>query len=451
MRAAFRLLAASCALIAGLTLPIQAHDVPAEVTVVAFVQPSGQTLRVVARLPVAALTPRGFLFGEFVVPTRADGLVDLMKIDPVLTSTANTVAKLFVLREGERILPLEVVRAARLSTPGDRAFASYDVAVAHVTAPLDRTAGLEPDEGYFDAVLDYRITSDQSDFSLEPHVKALAGKVHLALRFLPPGGGVRAYDVDGDSGTFRLDPRWYHAAFGFIRSGFAHILDGTDHLLFLICLVIPGRRLRSLVPVVTAFTVAHSVTLMASAYGLAPDGRWFSPAVETLIAASIVYMAVENIVVASPRRRWIATFLFGLIHGFGFSFILSDTLQFAGSHLITSLLAFNVGVELGQLFVLSLAVPALTLLFRYGVSERAGAIVLSLIVAHVGWHWMIDRGSQLTSASWAAVAGSAAIPWLLTIVVVVSLMCLVHPRTRHLLRLDANGSPSRGITGDAAA
>ena len=84
-----------------------------------------------------------------------------------------------------------------------------------------------------------------------------------------------------------------------MKLGFTHILDGIDHLLFLFCLVIPFRRFRALVAVVTAFTVAHSITLFASAYDLAPDALWFPPLIETLIATSIVYMALENIVGAS--------------------------------------------------------------------------------------------------------------------------------------------------------
>jgi hypothetical protein len=84
-------------------------------------------------------------------------------------------------------------------------------------------------------------------------------------------------------------------------------------------------------------------------------------------------------------------FGFGLIHGFGFSFALRETLQFAGTHLLTSLLSFNVGVELGQLLVLSLMIPVLSLLFRYVVAERMGTIILSALVAHTGWHWMVER------------------------------------------------------------
>ena len=136
------------------------------------------------------------------------------------------------------------------------------------------------------------------------------------------------------------------------------------------------------IPIVTAFTVAHSITLIASAYQLAPGALWFPPLIETLIAMTIFYMALENIVGVRPAARWVVTFAFGLVHGFGFSFVLEHTLQFAGSHLLTSLLAFNIGVELGQLLVLAILVPLLNLLFKHVVAERMGTIILSVIVGH---------------------------------------------------------------------
>ena len=200
-----------------------------------------------------------------------------------------------------------------------------------------------------------------------------------------------------------------------------------DHLLFLFALVIPFRRLRPLVAIVTAFTVAHSITLIASAFGLAPAALWFPALIETLIALSVLYMALENIVGAKFERRWFVTFAFGLVHGFGFSFLLSERLQFAGSHLVTSLLAFNIGVELGQLLVLAIAVPALGLLFKHVVGKRIGTIILSALVAHTAWHWMTDRGWQLSQYPWPtmdAVALSAVIWWTMSAVAMVGLLWL---------------------------
>ena len=250
-----------------------------------------------------------------------------------------------------------------------------------------------------DVWLEYAISSDRSRFSIHPGFGRLGLRVLTVLRFLPPGGSVRAFEFPSDPGLVRLDPRWHQAAGRFVALGFFHIMGGTDHLLFLLCLVIPFRRLRPLVLVVTAFTVAHSITLIASAFDLAPSALWFPPLIETLIAASIVYMALENIVGPKWRGRSIVAFGFGLVHGFGFSFALRETLQFAGSHLLASLLSFNVGVELGQLLVLVLLVPVLDLLFRAAVPERMGTIVLSALVAHTGWHWMIERYAVLRQFS----------------------------------------------------
>src|SRR6202171_777005 len=214
---------------------------------------------------------------------------------------------------------------------------------------------------------------------------------------MPPTVVFRAFEYDGDPGLVRRDPRWYQAALRFVNLGFFHILDGTDHLLFLLCLVIPFRRFGALIPIVTAFTVAHSITLIGSAYNFAPSALWFPPLIETLIACSIVYMALENIVGGTTvERRWMITFGFGLVHGFGFSFALRQTMQFAGSHLLASLLSFNLGVELGQLLVLALMIPALEILFRYVVAERVGTIILSALVAHTAWHWMTERADRLS-------------------------------------------------------
>src|SRR6185436_17487157 len=122
-------------------------------------------------------------------------------------------------------------------------------------------------------------------------VDRLGRKVTTALRFMPPGDSTRAFEFHGDQGLVQLDPRWHQAALRFVVSGFWHILEGTDHLLFLACLVFPFRRLRPLVVIVTSFTVAHSISLIAAAFGFVPDALWFPPLIETLIAATIVYMA----------------------------------------------------------------------------------------------------------------------------------------------------------------
>ena len=297
-----------------------------------------------------------------------------------------------------------------------------------------------------DVLFEYPIQSDRSRFSIRPGFERLGLRVVTVLRFLPPGGTVRAFEFPGDPGVVRLDPRWHQAALRFVDLGFRHILGGADHLLFLFCLIIPFRRFRALVPVVTSFTVAHSVTLIASAYDFAPDALWFPPLIETLIATSIVYMALENIVGGNLRRRWLITFAFGLVHGFGFSFALRQTLQFAGAHLLTSLLSFNAGVELGQLVVLLLIIPALELLFRFVVAERIGTIILSALVAHTGWHWLTERVNVLRQYQFqrpvmTAAFLASAMRWLMLVVALAGLAWLVFGALRR---------PAEPKTGDLA-
>ncbi len=369
-----------------------AHEIPSDVRVQLFLKPDGQRVRVLARVPLAAANRDDVQW-----PLKAPGIIDLATVDDTLQSAARQwLAENIVIFENEQPLGEGQVMAARISLPSDDSFGSYDTALSSITGPpLPSDLDVVMGQGFVDALIEWPIRSDSAKFSLRVDFMDLGVTVLTVLHYLPPGGAERVYQIHDDPGLIRLDPRWFHAAWQFTVQGFNHILDGIDHLLFLFCLVIPFRRIGSLVRIVTAFTVAHSITLIASAYGMAPDAGWFPPLVETLIAASIVYMALENIVSPGLKRRWAITFGFGLVHGFGFSFALRDELQFAGSHLITALLSFNVGVELGQLLVLAIMVPALALLFRFVVAERIGTVILSALIAHTGWHWMTERGSQL--------------------------------------------------------
>jgi len=375
---------------------VSAHDIPNDVTVQVLVKPDGQRVQLLVRAPLKAMR-------DVEYPMRGADRLDVGRADTILHDAATVwLVNNIDLYEGDTALGGARIAAVRASLPADKSFGSIDAALAHVTgAPLPADTELFWSQGLIDVLIEYPIQSDRSEFSINPRFARLGQRTVTVLRFLPPGGAVRAFEYPGDVGLVRLDPRWYQAALRFVQLGFWHILGGTDHLLFLVCLVIPFRRLRALVLVVTSFTLAHSVTLIASAYDLAPGALWFPLLIETLIATSIVYMALENIVSPALTRRWLITFAFGLVHGFGFSFALRESLQFAGSHLLTSLLSFNVGVELGQLLVLALLVPALDLLFRFVVAERMGTIILSALVAHTAWHWMIERGERLMQVPFA--------------------------------------------------
>ena len=374
-----------------------AHDIPADVRLNIFFKPAGNKLEVLVRAPMAALREVDF-------PKRGPGYLEVSKADAALRSAA----KLWLIDsldifENDARLPAPRIVQVRVALPSDTSFTAYESAMANLnTPPLDDHLDLYWNQQFLDVLLEYPIQSDRSDFALRARVDRLGLNVATALRYLPPGVETRAFEFHGDPGRVALDPRWHQAAWRFVVSGFRHILDGTDHLLFLACLMIPlGKNLRwrPLVVIVTSFTVAHSITLIAAAFGFVPDALWFAPLIELMIALSIIYMALENMIGSNLPRRWIITFVFGLVHGFGFSFALSESLQFAGDHLLTSLLAFNLGVEFGQLAVLLVLLPLLTLLFKHILprrnAERAGVIILSALIAHTGWHWMLERGEQL--------------------------------------------------------
>ena len=368
----------------------QAHDIPSRVTVHAFVKPEGNQLTALLRIPMEA-------FSEISFPLRGPGYLQFSEAEFSLNDAARIyiTESMHFFENGEELTEKELV-ATRVSLPSNRSFTSFEEALDNVMGPpLDDSVDLFWRQGELDVLVRYPIASEQSDFSVNPELGTLSNQTTTVLRFLVPGGAERVFNYLGNPGLVILDPRWHQAALRFVDMGFNHILDGLDHLLFLFCLVIPLRSIRALIPVVTSFTIAHSITLISSAFGMAPSALWFPPLIETLIALSIVYMAFENIVGARLEHRWMLSFGFGLVHGFGFSFVFSDTLQFAGGHLFSSLLAFNVGVEIGQILVLILVIPLLNILFKFFVKERVGTILLSALLAHSAWHWMRERGVVL--------------------------------------------------------
>ena len=420
-----RLQFALCALLILAATALRAHEIPTDVRIVAFVKPERDRLTLLVRVPLAAMR-------EVDVPLRGPGYVDLARAEPALRTAAQLwLTDNLELTENGTRLANPTVAAVRISLASDRSFGDYAQALAHLHgARIPESSDVFWSQQLLDAQLEYPIASERSDFAIRPHLEKLGERVATSVRFLPPGGVERAFELHGDPGLVVLDPRWHHAALRFVRDGFLHILDGIDHLLFIACLVIPFRRVKPLVIVATAFTVAHSITLALAATGHAPDALWFPPLVETLIALSVFYLALENIFGASLQRRWILAFAFGLVHGFGFAFALRESLQFAGSHLATALAAFNVGVELGQVAVLLVLVPVLDFVLRR-IPERLGVIVLSAIIAHTAWHWMLERGAELRKFGWPAMdaaSAASALRWAIAAIVLALALGWIHRR-----------------------
>lgn len=372
----------------------QAHEIPQRVAIRGYVRPVGTRLDLLLRVPLEAMRDLEF-------PLRADGSLDLVAVRPLLTdAAAQWIAAYLALDADGTPLGAPRVVAARVALPSDRSFETLAGAEQWLgTPPLGDETAIAWQQALLDVRLEYTLPREGARLVLHPLLAHLGIRTSSVLHIIAADGTDRLLVYEGNPERIALAPRWTDAVRMFVGEGFRHILGGIDHLLFVLCLVLPVRRWRSLVAIVTAFTVAHSLTLGAAALGFAPRVGWFPPLVETLIAASIVWLTIENVLLPAERleRRWAIAFAFGLVHGFGFSFALADRLQFAGGHLAMALASFNVGVELGQLLVLALALPLLRWLHGHvgAERERLVTIVGSVLVAHTAWHWMTDRGATL--------------------------------------------------------
>jgi hydrogenase/urease accessory protein HupE len=272
---------------------------------------------------------------------------------------------------------------ARAVTDGLRVHADAKVC----PGSLDRAWALE-DEGGIVFQVHYTCPEVPARLTLAmPMLDALAaGHRHLARVFR--SGKPQVKVLDRAHATWDLDDAKATStaatvgalAWSMLKLGVEHILTGADHLVFLLGLILVGGRWRSLVGVVTAFTIAHSITLALAALSIvAPSPRVVEPA----IALSIAYVGVENLFVKDASKRWRITFPFGLIHGFGFAGALRE-IALPRDQLPLALVSFNLGVEMGQLAVLSLALPLTLRARRAPWFGARGVKWLSLAIATGG-------------------------------------------------------------------
>ncbi|NIP96804.1 MAG: HupE/UreJ family protein, partial [Akkermansiaceae bacterium] len=216
----------------------EAHEIPADVTVQAFVKAAEQRLQMIVRVPLEAMR-------DFAWPVQGPGYLDLEGTEPMLRDAARMwIADYVLVYEADSVLPDEEIVAVRVSLPSDPSFATFETALARVTGePLPASTLLPWRQAALDVLLEVPIKSADSRFSVDAGWAHLGIRTLTVLRFVTPSGAERAFQYMGRPGLVRLDPRWHHAALRFTRLGYHHILDGIDHLLFILCLVIPFRRL----------------------------------------------------------------------------------------------------------------------------------------------------------------------------------------------------------------
>ena len=278
--------------------PAASHDIPDEIRIPVFVRELDGELHVVARVPLLLLLSLN-------VPKWGAGYLDFERADPVLRRAGGVFAEEAPLFHPDGSLLPANLQAYRVALPWDRTFTSFDAARETVLSdPLPADTQVFWNQGFLDFYLTYPASADGS-VAIECNVAPGFGD-RVALDVLyerrEAGGGdlkSNLYHISVREGRVVLDPSPLQAFFAFGRSGVEHILTGWDHLLFLICLIAPfGQlsRIKHLLIMVTGFTVAHSVTLVSAALGHAPEAIWFVPLVEGVVALSILYTAIENLI-----------------------------------------------------------------------------------------------------------------------------------------------------------
>jgi hypothetical protein len=162
-------------------------------------------------------------------------------------------------------------------------------------------------------------------------------------------------------------------------------------------LIAPFQRFRTLLTVVMVFTALQALTLTAAAQGALADVDigWLPALSNTVLAAAVLLLAIGNLAAPSLRRRWFIAAVIGALGGFGLGRLLSDAWPFAGPHMLVAVASFNVGVLLGEVVSLAISIFALCLFFARALGPLLGVIVLSALLGHASWHWMIDGGFEL--------------------------------------------------------
>jgi hydrogenase/urease accessory protein HupE len=244
------------------------------------------------------------------------------------------------------------------------------------------------DEHVLTLVLRYVFPQDILAIRVNSTLPDVLGGTHIHLVSVVLNGRVQEGILDNRTRTAFFSPTTgsnWQTFVRFLWLGIQHIATGYDHLAFLLGLLIATASMRSLVKVVTSFTVAHSITLGLATFSIVVLPSRFT---ESMIAASIVYVGVENLIRGRAIERYRVTFLFGLVHGFGFSNVLRE-MQLPRTNLALSLFSFNLGVEVGQLIFVVLLFPAIDDLIQSGRTWLRPAV--SAVIALLATYWFIQR------------------------------------------------------------
>jgi hypothetical protein len=380
-------------------VPGLAHDVPDEARIQAFIKPEATRpeatrLRIFVRVPLDSMI-------DILFPTQEPTpFLDLERTERSAANGAETwVADLLQIYEGATLLPRPRIIATRLSRKSDPAIASYypnyNAAVAASTGP--KLAGnplLVQGRLALDVLLETPIQSEKSQFRLHPRFGRLGVRVFTTLTFLPPDGGARKFEYEGDPDDFWLNPSMAQSLRRFSTTGSRIAFGWFDLLLFALCATVVARQVRRPEIFAVVFLI---VQLGASSWAAMTADLPSAAAAGVLTAAAVVYMGIESIVGATGVVTLVlAGAASGAVFGLAGGFQVNPLLQFGGAHPLASVLAFNSGVVAAE------AVLTLVLLFAVGfflklvAQPRVAAIILTAIAIHISWLNLIERARLLS-------------------------------------------------------
>jgi hypothetical protein len=369
---------------AALVVPLRAHELPYDV--VAYVRVDPAAVHVLVRVPMS-------LLADARLPTRFGGYIDLPAADAPLAAVASEIARNLDLMHNGRPLPMPAATLAVTRRP-DAAFDSYDAALARFSAPrLPADTPVDPGIASVDVRLEY--PSVPADSRLSIRVNGFRARTR-AVRMLVHdvrSNAVRTFVMSGAPRRVDLEPGWQGVAPIFARLGLEQLALSTEHLLFLLCLAIPPRRVRNALLAFGAFAAGHALALLMSSLMPGPPDLSRTLTVHALVAGALIIVALQNI--TEPRFAWIrvAAVVFGVLDGLSFGFAYREGLPLAGSHTFTSLVSFAVPVLLASLWLLLIAQPVVGLLYRSKLPERWAILCLSAIPIHAGLHGIVQLGA----------------------------------------------------------
>jgi hypothetical protein len=379
------------ALVVSAVLRVSAHEVPVERVVEMFVLPQGDRLTVLVRLPASVLADAG-------LPRLPDESLDSRPLDRPLRLVAADFASGLEMRQDEAALPQPTVTA--LVSPGsDASFASPAAALAHMRgASLPAGQPVDTRGAFVDLELRYPIRAESRRFSARLNDSHAAGPLtRTVAHYVLPTGQVRTLSVSGPPDRAAFDPDAWPVAQQFAQRALAALLDASDQLLLLVCLLVPVREARIVARRFAALAVGYTVSIAASAarIPLSPE----TLAMVAMVASSaLVVAAVQNLVGARERWVWPLALGVGALSGIGLGHRLSLAAPLAGAHVVVAAVVFVFVVAAGQAWIAALLWATRAWLDERGLPRMATTVVLSVWIAHSAVHQIVDRGVALEQA-----------------------------------------------------